>query len=372
VIVLQTATIKLRFKNGETVEVSIPDFLRDLLSVAYTTAKREGRIYANSIRDNKCYLCGVNEVHLSVEQKKWVIDNICKNCDLMPYLLQRVTQICSFRYCDVNWYIENVLGLPEEMNEYALEGVLTHNIDNMITEYLAKKKNYEEIAKLFPDKDKMFDKVFETVKLMYDKTLMQLRQERIFDEKLIDKVQTIMFPTVLQDFAYVTTIRLYHSLMYDSDYYKIAEKRWTELKVVGKHEHSKVKLFLLGHIDKLYMLDNKTFVIRDKKTARVLRLSKIGKGNFYDTALQLGGYAYLLEQTYNTKVNIIGEIELSRYFDIIPVFCDKTEFINTCDKLCEFIYYRKAPIGRPRGPLCTEKGCSRFELCKDLFKKEWM
>mgnify|MGYP000565991581 CR=1 FL=1 len=364
-------SISLKFKD-ETVTVKVPDYLFDLLVTAYNSARRENRIYANNIRDNICYLCGVNQTHLSVEHKKWVEQNLCKNCDLTPYLLQRVTSICSFHYCDIIWYIDNVLGIPEEMNEYALEGILTHSIDNMITDFLAKKENYEKFRKIFPDKDKMFDKVFENVKLMFDKALAQIRQEKVFDPKLIDKVKTIMFPTVLQDFAYVTTIRLYHSLMYDSDYYKIAQKRWTELKVIGKHEHSKVKLFLVGHIDKLYMLDDRTFVIRDKKTARVLRLSKIGKGNFYDTSLQLGGYAYLLEQLYNTKVNVIGEIEISRYFDIIPVFCDVKEFVNTCDRLCEFIYYRKSPIGRPRGALCTEKNCSRFEICKERFEKKWM
>jgi len=366
-------TISLQFKDKNIVNVEVPNYLHNVLTIALNKAVVEKRVHNNLHYADVCYLCGLNQIHLSTEQLNWADKHICALCDKKtPFLLQRVSQICNFEYCDITWYCNNILGVPSTTNVFMLEGSITHAIDDLLIDYLADRDNYKKLRKVanVSGKDGLYEELLKILEKLFDKALEQLESK--VTPQLIDVVKTNMFNDSLSDLAQVTAIRLYHNIQNQGEYQKIVQKRWTELKLIGYYINHGIKLLIVGHIDKLYRLDDNTFVIRDKKTTRVLRLGATANGHFYDAHLQLGGYNYLLSQFYGANVSVIGEIEWTRYFDVLPIFCDVKGFTDVCDKLCLFILHEKPPIGRPRGSLCSINTCSFFSLCKEKFSKERM
>ena len=367
-------TVSLKFVNNKTVNVDVPDYLYDVLVVALNKAIREKRIHNNVFESNTCYLCAVNQLHLTPEQLGWVKRNLCSKCDhKIPFYLQRITQICSFNYCDIAWYINNVLDIPTVPNEYMIEGSFVHMLDELLSEHFSDRKTIKKYKALFPDRKRMYEEVFKDIGFLFAKAKNNLLEEKDnVREELINKVADDMFNGILKDIAEVSTIRLYYDILNEGDYHKVANRKWSELKLLGYYINHGVKLLLVGHIDKLYKLGNNNFVIRDRKGTHVVRYYATRNGAFYDVPIQLGGYKYLLEQNYNADVNVIGEVELTFYFDVIPTFCDTKGFIDSCDRLTSFISNQQSPIGRPRGSLCSVKYCPYYSLCKEKFTKRRM
>jgi|YelNatPaOPRAMG01_1025707.scaffolds.fasta_scaffold101801_1 hypothetical protein len=362
--------LKLKLQNGCSVSVELPDYLFNIVEVSIKRAISQNRMYPNNVKSDMCYVCAVNQTHLSSEQLEFIKREVCNKCKLKtPYILQRVTSICSFNYCDIAWYLDNVYGVPQVTNSFMLEGSLTHAIDNLLTEYLDNKNNYKRFKELYPDRDLIQQEILKIIENELLTKALETVEESV-PEDLIQSTLERMFNTVLEEFAEVNAYRICHNIEHEGEYHKIVSRKWTELKTVGYYSNYDVNLLLVGHIDKLYRLNDNTFVIRDVKTTRTLLLSETEQGSFYDTQLQLGGYKYLLEQFYGVNVNVIGEIELSRYFQVLPVLCDSKGFVQVCDRLCDFIKNMKMPIGRPRGSLCTVETCSYFSICEDRFKKK--
>lgn len=366
-------TLQLKFKDDSTLKVSVPEYLFNIVETSLNRAINDNRFYMNNLTSNLCYVCGVNQTHLSTEQQEYVKREICNKCKHeIPYILQRVTSICLFNYCDIAWFLDNVYGIPKVMNTFMLEGSLTHVIDNLLTEYLDNRNNYKRFKELYPDRDKIQSEILRIIEEeLFNKALEYIENE--VPTELLRATKERMFNTVLEEFAEVNAYRICHNIEHEGEYHKIVSRKWTELKVVGKYNSDyNVNLFIVGHIDKLYKLADNTFVIRDLKSTRTLLLSETEQGSFYDTQLQLGGYKYLLESFYGCNVNVIGEIELSRYFQVLPVICDSKGFIDVCNRMCEFISKMKMPIGRPRGSLCTVESCAYYSICEDRFKKKRM
>lgn len=363
--------VSLKFQNDKTIDVSVPDYLHDVLTVALNNAIKENRLHSNVHEENVCYLCAVNQIHLTPEHLAWVKKNICSRCGhKTPFYLQRVTQICSFKYCDIAWYITNYLGVPVVPNEYMIEGSLVHSLDLLCSDFFADRKNLKKYKAVFPDRKHMYEEVIKDVSFLFTKAKQEISSE--VSEELLGKVSEKMFSSIIPDLARVFTMRLYYDILNEGDYHRVANRKWSELKLLGYYSSHGVNLLLVGHIDKLYKLSNNSYVIRDRKGTHTIRFYATRYGQFYDTAVQLGGYKYLMEQMFNADVNVIGEVELTFYFDVIPVFCDIKGFIDSCDKLCSFISNRQTPIGRPRGSLCSVEYCPFYSVCKEKFTKKRM
>jgi len=363
----ESISINLKDKR---LEVKVP---RNLKPVIQAKLKRR-RFFSNVYLSKSCLLCPVNFHEFTKEELEWIRKNVCSHCNkIVPCIGVRVTEIVSFKNCQMSWYFENILNIPRPYTTALLEGIIAHAFDRVLTDLLNDKAFFEKVKEYYPSRLDMYNFLVETLHKRYDRVCKSIIPEydamKPMLEKLLITHKRDVFEKILEDFAYVGLIRIYNDILFGGEYRKLVKRRWEEKRVFGLYRHKGVKLFIVGHIDKLYRLGNDKFVIRDDKTLRVVRVPRRGHG-LYDYQLQLGGYSYLLRQLYGIDVETIGVIWLLRYADIAPTQCDEKGFLTVCKTMCEMLGEGKAPLRTYPGGLCSSDYCGYWNSCHGLTEKE--
>ena len=302
----------------------------------------------NNIRSDVCKLCSVNRTRFREEDNKnWWIDNICSGCDMkVPYFRVSVSQVSTFPKCQLLWWYTQVERIPTGTNKWAVYGTLVHALDEFIIEFLGEKKNYDMMRAVYPSRVGMMQLM---LRLIQDFATQRLGGDR----QLIDNAD---FAELIENQVFVYTARVYNDIKFGGEYRDILTKRWVEKEVVGEYKAHGVRLQILGHIDKLYQIGEDVWFVRDDKTK--VRLKDASEDRDY--SLQLGGYAYCLEQMYKHKVETFGLIWWSSYFEMKPVPVDVSGFTEILDKICRFLSESKDPKKATHGTWWCKTGWCFF------------
>lgn len=354
--------------NGQSqqIQVEVPSNLYPIISAK----RRVKQFFSNVLQAPICYVCGVNYAKLAVEELDWVKQNICASCDKKtPYIPVSVTEIATFAECQMQWYFANVLNIPQIVTTAMLEGIIAHEFDNIIVKLMNDAQFFDLMRQKFPSRYDMYNEIIKRLNQEYDviiKNALSEMEQCYIPEKALLNLKRDIFDKLLDDFAYLAMMRLYNDIMYGGEYRKLVSRRWEEKRVYGHLEHDGVKLFIMGRIDKLYQLGDNKFFIRDDKSLRVVRTPSRGK-SLYSYSLQLGGYAYCLQQMYAYPIEAVGVVWLLRFADVAPTECDVEKFVETCRELCEMISKGKAPSRcMPRVGLCHPDYCGNWNECWGL------
>jgi hypothetical protein len=346
------------------ISLNIPDYLEPII---YAQTKLYP-FYPNVMHNPMCTVCAINRTRLDDETISWCKRNICSNCDYKaPCILQHVTGVLSFEVCQMSWTLYNIEMKTPGVTQAQVEGTIGHTFDKFLADYFSKEDSYEKFkgANIY----KIHTEIMKLIQAQYDKIVDEmLAKEKedfgmIADQLLVSQKQAV-FEDILNDYAYIYAIRVYKNIKHGGAYYQIPALTWREKKVVGYDEFHNVRVFQVGRIDKLYQAGENKFVIRDDKTTSVIRNYAYSPYGIYAPSKQLGAYKHLLEQMTGAKVHVLGIINLSRYFDYIPVVCDEAGYLSVLEQLCSFISNKNVALKRNKGAgVCKEEYCGFFNTC---------
>ena len=354
--------------QGNQIQVTIPQNIYPIIHAKLRFQQTSPNILLSDV----CYVCGVNANRLNKEETEWIKSNICIQCDKKtPYIPVSVTEVVNFDECQASWYFSNVLNLPIVVSTQMLEGTISHACDNILVNLMNDKQFFEKLKEKYPSRFDMYREVNKKLNEEYDVIIKDALEETNFmqgyvPEKLLLTLKRDIFDKLLDDFTYLTVMRIYNDILFEGDYRKLISRRWEEKRVFGHFEHNGIKFLIRGRIDKLYRLGNEKFLIRDDKSLRVIRLPGRGQ-SLYSYSTQLGGYHYCLSQMFTPKVETVGIIWLIRFADIVPAECDKDKFVSIAKEMCNLIAEGKAPTRCiPKVGLCSPNYCSYWNTCWGL------
>jgi hypothetical protein len=344
-------------QENQIFEVDVPDYLYDLVFHMINSQL----MVPNNLQSNICYVCAINYRDFG-DFKTWILKNICQKCDKqIPYIIQSPTSILDFKNCQMSWYLQNCMGKVAPMNVYMLEGIVAHSVDAFFSNLLCDKQFQTEVARVYPNRLLMLDKLKNYVQVHYDRLVKKVMEEILekesssaITELFLIQMKEDLFNSIIADQIELWGMRLYNAIKYQSNYPEQLAKTHLEYKVYGHYEKDGVRMLLTGRIDKLYPIGKRIYFIRDDKTSRYVYRSSLE-----DAAIQLGGYAYMLSQMYDYDVQVVGTIWLSRFVDIVPVEADEKGFLEWSRRLCDFIASQKIPTK------CfpENKDCGFYTVC---------
>jgi len=354
--------------NGETLNVTLPDYLIPVVNVQHKT-----HYYYNNIEKFQiCKLCGVNMTKLRLGTSfSWVLTEVCGKCKgEMPCLLVHVSTVAGFPHCEQKFWFNFYQGLKEPAIKAALEGTIAHSLNEFLVNYLSKFENTSKIKhECGISREKILSYLTNLLDLEYDKIAEDIvrRQREDFGDKVelkdILELKEELFEDFINDFAYLYTIRIYQNLVNGGVYHNLLAKRWTEMRVMAYDVFFGIKFLQIGRVDALYKLSDNSFFIRDGKSSRRITSDAIKEG-FWDFRYQAGGYSHCLKQIYPNNVSVFAMVYLLRYHDLIPDVCDEEGYLNNLQKMAELILYKQPPKKADRGGLCSTEFCLFWGFCQ--------
>lgn len=312
-------------------------------SIALYFKKQLDRPFRNhTIKSLNCFICGINRVELVNDYSKKSAEQICLDCKgEAPYILQRVTETLTFKLCKRAWYILNVYNPPTPLNIPALVGTVMHKID-------------EKLVGLPLDPGNLKKFVYEQAVNYINSVKDDLTKYEIDEKQLWCELEPL-----LENYALVMSIKLSEDKRSEGQLLKLWKKIFKEFQVLTGFSSNGIRLLIVGSVDKLYLVNSDTYLIRDDKTYKYI---------WRDNSLQLGGYKYCLEKM-GFKTLDYGLIGYSRYFELFPHKCDMVGYINLLKDISKFITERKIPDAlEPNISPCTIDECNYFNYDWNLRK----
>jgi hypothetical protein len=354
--------------NSKEYSVKLDDHLIPVVNVQQKTHYH----YNNISRYAMCLLCAVNKTKIQADSYSWIMKNVCSGCQgTVPCILLHVSTISGFPHCEQKFWFHHYQGLKEPSIQAALEGTISHKLDEFLVEYLSNITNMNKIkSSCGNSKKKIQEYLIEILNKEYDEIAKDIivRQREDFGDKIelhsVLNLKEDLFNDFIDDFAYLFAARVYQNIVNGGVYHNLLAKRWIETRVMAYDVYFGIRFLQIGRIDALYKLSDQSFFIRDSKSSKRITSDAIKDNDFWSFSVQAGGYSHCLKQIYSNDVSIFATVYLLRYHDIIPCAVDENKYLNNLQRIGELILYKKTPKKSESGGICSKRWCIFWDFCK--------
>jgi hypothetical protein len=269
------------------------------------------KLRANTTRAPQCAICAFNRVDLTDEMVQWGRENLCKSCDLVPYIRIRVSTVHKATDCPKAYYEEQVKGVEYPPTEASAHGTLFHKAEEIMINFLNAPGNVTWLRNLNGSRSELAKHIEHLIRkeLVKDKECASLM---LLFKELADEV--------IADEALLYAIRIHNDSQANGEYIAMLAKH-VELSGFKPYNFGGIKLLVSGKMDKLFDV-NGSWVIEDEKT-RAKVTSDIGTASY---EAQLGGYKAIADYMFDARAAGFGIIRLPRYFDFLVLKADPEKF----------------------------------------------
>ena len=262
-----------------------------------------------------------------------------------------VTDIIEYLICPTKLYLRKIKGISKE-NEIMLKGTIIHRVFELISE--REKQLWESMEEL--DYNNFKQKYLFIMGQSIAKAILENKEK--LDEFHLDERELIkeIYPTIKREVEFRINYIWDFVEKYGYEFYKHINPE-IESEVLLEYND------LVGRIDRLEKYKSGRLVPVEIKTSK--RFKELH-------AIQLGGYAYLLEKNFGIEVNdgILFYPRLNRrvHIELNPY---KEIFLETYEKVKEFLESPK--FIRPRNGFCQIcEYKSQCPLYKNKLLKEYL
>ncbi|MEM3405682.1 MAG: CRISPR-associated protein Cas4 [Candidatus Pacearchaeota archaeon] len=236
-----------------------------------------------------------------------------------------VTEIASYLYCPRKMYIKRIMKIKEKPTPRMIEGKIKHDIfdifnknEKEIITRIRKKIGREEILKMYK---------FEVLKILSE--IIKINEEKIlkYNINVFELKKNILNKLEREILLRVSSLEegINKGYFEEKLWENLPRKYYSEIEIISK------KLFLKGRIDRVEINDN------------IIPYEIKNKDRIYEEdKLQLVGYALLLEEKFDRKVNF-GFIETKKEEKKIEINDKlKKEFLEILEEIKNVLKEKKS------------------------------
>jgi len=265
-----------------------------------------------------------------------------------------VSALTSYLYCERKLYLQRVLGFYEPPKEATVKGSIRHKIYEQIN------NKEEEIVSSITERIGL-EEILQLYKKHYNKILRDVIRKSKEELKKFDVKPNEFFkqlwPLILNESE--TRAKNVHDFM--QFHLVFGKKLWEKLtpKIKSEFWIESEKLKLRGIIDQIEIYD-KGFVPVELKTGYCPK-----EGVWQNHKIQIGAYALLLEEKYNTQIKegFITYLDSNQRRHVPVNIFLKHEIIDLMEKVSKLLKNKEIPAMCDNKKKCSK--CGLKDVCYD-------